>query len=183
MYLEMRPTFYHPHICASLPLSEMCMPRKPHKKRSAGNGVHGATGPKKSRSLASRAVSPVPMDNMVEEETTKAIHYKIMSRQKASGDADNHIGFLAVDSQQMDATFTDIRAMIHEELDPESLPKGDWKFVVPTLGPIGQRQEKTIGPVATLYKRAFEGRLGDGSGWNPFELSLMTSPSSPMDSC
>ena len=158
------------------------MPRKPPKKRAAPNGSHGA-GSKKSRaSSATRAVSPVPMDTLLEEETTKPIHYKIIYRQKASGDVDSHIGFLAVNSQQSDATFTDIRAMIHEELDPESLPKGDWKFVVPTLGPIGHRQESSIGPVASLYKRAFEGKLGDGSGFNPFELSLMKSPSEPMNS-
>ena len=100
---------------------------------------------------------------------TKEVHYTLIKCQKESvgdGSLDNRLGFVMLESR--DATFADVRAAIEEEVDP-----GDnWRFVVPSLGPVSRKQEECLGPVVSFLQRKFDDQLGDGSIDSPFELSL-----------
>lgn len=150
------------------------MPRKPPKKRAATGHPKGPQTKKKRSTEPSDGRLPkaiAPMSGRVSPSTVDSggpqpIHCKLTLN-------DEHIGFLIMNDQ--DATFPDVRAAIRKEIDPETLPGGGWKFVVPSLGPLGPRQEQSLGPVASFYEKAFEARLGNGTVEKPFALSLMAS--------
>jgi hypothetical protein len=99
---------------------------------------------------------------------------KLTKRQiDASGnETDKPLGFVRLESRN--ATFSDTRAAIQEDMDPESLPGDAWKFYLPPIGPVSKRQEESFGSVSSfLLSQEFEGRLGDGSLNSPFTIYLL----------
>ena len=105
---------------------------------------------------------------------TEHVFCKLTKRQiDASGNAtDEHLGFVRLESRN--ATFSDARAAIQEDMDPESLPGDDWKFYLPPIGPMSKRQEGSFGSLSSfLLGQEFEGRLGDGSLTSPFIIYLL----------
>jgi hypothetical protein len=86
-------------------------------------------------------------------------------------EVDESLGFITLGSNT--ATFVDAREAIQNEMDPDSLPKKDWKFHLPNLGPVSHRQEARLGPVAAFLHKTFDVRLGDGSVENPFHIVIV----------
>lgn len=84
---------------------------------------------------------------------------------------DESLGFFTLGSNT--ATFLDAREAIQNEMDPDSLPKEDWKFYLPNLGPVSHRQEAKLGPVAVFLHKTFDVRLGDGSVDKPFQIVIV----------
>jgi hypothetical protein len=85
---------------------------------------------------------------------------------------DEDLGFVRLRS--LTATFSDARAAIQEEMDPETLPENEWKFYLHPIGPVSKRQELGFGSLSSfLLGQDFKGRLGDGSLDNPFLLYLL----------
>jgi hypothetical protein len=105
---------------------------------------------------------------------TEHFYCKLTKRQidALGSELDEHLGFVRLESRN--ATFSDARATIQEEMDPESLPENSWKFYLPPIGPVSKRQEQSFGSVSSfLLGQEFEGRLGDGSLDSPFILYLL----------
>jgi len=86
-------------------------------------------------------------------------------------DIEESLGFVTLNSGT--ATFRDAREAIKNEMDPDSLPPKEWKFFLPSLGPVSHRQEARLGPVAAFLHKTFDDRLGDGSVENPFQIALI----------
>lgn len=77
------------------------------------------------------------------------------------------LGFITAKSRA--ATFADLRAIIQDE---HNLPK-EWRFYFPTLGPVAERQERSLGPVAHRLECAGDASLGDGRLVAPFQLNIV----------
>lgn len=131
-------------------------------------------GPSASGSHASLPRRVAVNVNRGERALNEHFFCKLRKRQiDASGNVtDEHLGFVRLESRN--ATFSDARAAIQEDMDPESLPGDAWKFYLPPIGPVSKRQEESFGSVSTfLLGQEFEGRLGDGSLNCPFILYLL----------
>lgn len=145
------------------------MPRKPFAAVQE-NRMHPSKGrplKKKRRSSSSQ-----------QQHKSGPVHYKIIAYEKENASAekacrrDDHLGFLIVESRN--ASFSNLRAAVEEELDPESIPGPAWRFFVPNLGTITKKQEEALGPAAIFFDQAFNGSLGDGSVDNPYQLSVLS---------
>ena len=81
------------HLCIFLLVFRNVHATKATRETAAPSGSHGAGSKKVVASSATRAVSPVPMDTLLEEETTNPISLQrecVAYRQKASGDPTSH---------------------------------------------------------------------------------------------
>jgi hypothetical protein len=90
----------------------------------------------------------------------------------SNNENDENLGFVTLNSS--DATFVDARSVIQNEMDPENLPSpNEWKFFLPSLGPVSHRQEARLGPVAAFLLKTFDHRLGNGTVDNPFRIVIV----------
>lgn len=95
--------------------------------------------------------------------------YKILLVDSATVSNDNDhvlLGFVSVDNDR--STFHHLRSILNKELDEDSLPT-KWKFVLPYLGPVAQKQEKLFSP------NSDDSKLGgemDGTRLNPIEVFI-----------
>ena len=88
-----------------------------------------------------------------------------------------NIGFVKLPSRKK-STFAHARTVIQQELVPDVLsPTADWKFYVPSLGPVSSRQEESLGPMLPFLQNATsDPRLGNGSLRNPLKVIIVDSP-------
>lgn len=86
----------------------------------------------------------------------------------------SNVGFVNLPSRK-NSTFEDAREKIEKELVPDFLPVGkEWRFFVPGLGPMSQKQEKSLG---ALYKflrlTTWDTSVGDGTPLHPVKLIIV----------
>jgi hypothetical protein len=87
-----------------------------------------------------------------------------------------NIGFVKLESRKQ-STFADARIGIHEQLVPDCIdPEQEWRFLVPNLGPVSSKQERTLGPMLPfLRKTTADAQLGNGSLIHPLKVIIMDS--------
>jgi hypothetical protein len=109
----------------------------------------------------------------VKQKTPSACYCRVIKRETDESDdeIEKRLGFITLESK--DSTFLDARVAIQADMDPDSLPGETWKFYLPSLGAVSNRQEKSLGPVASFLQKTCGGQLGDGSVGNPFHLVLV----------
>ena len=84
------------------------------------------------------------------------------------------VGFVEIENPK--ATFADLRVCIQAELsDLEISSDWNWRFLLPTLGPVSLRQELTRGPIQPLLKQT-SSPPRDGSIRSPFKVFLVDAP-------
>eukprot|EP00536_Pseudo-nitzschia_multiseries_P000917 jgi/Psemu1/250046/estExt_Genewise1Plus.C_110159 len=85
-----------------------------------------------------------------------------------------NIGFLKLASRKTN-TFSDARAAIRQELVPDAISAtAEWRFFVPGLGPVMQKQEAIMGPIYSfLRKTTRDSNLGDGTLMHPLKLFIV----------
>lgn len=92
------------------------------------------------------------------------------------GEIVESIGFVRLASRKT-SSFADAREAIMNDLDPDYLPTGNWKFYVPVLGPVSSKQEKTLGSALLfLQQTTSDPRLGDGTIRRPLKLVIIEEP-------
>eukprot|EP00980_Cylindrotheca_fusiformis_P015227 scaffold4225_cov128-Cylindrotheca_fusiformis.AAC.7 len=91
--------------------------------------------------------------------------------------SEQHIGFVKLDSRS--ATFRDARVAIERDL-MDAIDDNDedssWRFVLPTLGPMSQTQEQTLGPLLDLIPKS---DTADGSVLRPLDIHIEDVPPTP----
>jgi hypothetical protein len=95
----------------------------------------------------------------VDKTEPKNLYCKVFQQHQCSSNNSNvtdqetilvHIGFVVLDAVSQ-PTFAHARQVIVEELVPDMLTETmEWKFVVPTLGRVSQKQEDLFGPLSTM---------------------------------
>lgn len=92
---------------------------------------------------------------------------------KASYDELASVGFFYLPSQRT-STFADARITIEEELVPDCIPSEEnWRFLVPTLGPMSRKQESTLGPMLPFLKSTTtDTSLGKGNRLHPLKVVI-----------
>jgi hypothetical protein len=104
---------------------------------------------------------------------------KIGSSSSDSNDGLENVGFCKLPSRNT-CTFADARRIIQAELVPDSLPATvDFKFSIPSLGPVARKQETSLGPLWALLRASTtdSATLGDGSVLRPCQVIITTSAS------
>ena len=89
--------------------------------------------------------------------------------------SESSVGFVVLPSKQT-STFADLREAVTREIDSlgSSSSSCDWKFYIPPLGPVSQKQESKFGAVAPfIAKGNFDQEIGDGSSHNPLRLHIV----------
>jgi hypothetical protein len=88
-------------------------------------------------------------------------------------ESSENIGFVKMNSRKT-CTFADARIAIQDELVPEFIPAGtQWKFTLPTLGPVSSKQEKSVGPlIQLLQSSAPESSVVSGSVRRPLPIYI-----------
>jgi hypothetical protein len=114
--------------------------------------------------------------------------------QRAPGDISNeygansaneslsNVGFIKLPSR-MNSTFEDARKVIEQDLIPDCLPpEKEWRFFVPSLGPMSRKQESTLGPLYKFLRlTTCDPNLGDGTLMHPLKLVILDLESSPLE--
>jgi hypothetical protein len=157
------------------PEKDQDVPGNAKRRRSS---KRGATAKKEPSTLGSASrtnlLHAVALHNTPAKLKTPSTCYcRVFKRESDDSDDefDVRMGFITLASK--DSTFLDARVSIQADMDPGSLPGETWKFYLPSLGTVSNRQEKRLGPVASFLQRTFGGQLGDGSVKNPFHLVLV----------
>jgi hypothetical protein len=84
-----------------------------------------------------------------------------------------NVGFVKLSSRKK-STFADARSTIQQELDTLPPPGVEWRFFVPGLGPVGSKQEESLGPLYFfLRKTTLDSNLGDGTLLNPLKVFIV----------
>ena len=95
-------------------------------------------------------------------------------KEKTTVGQDKPVGFVEIKNPK--ATFADLRVRIQAELAGlEIRSDWNWRFLLPTLGPVSLRQELTLGPIQPLLKQA-SSPPRDGSIPSPFKVFLVDAP-------
>lgn len=150
--------------------------KKPTKRQRKG----GAKKEPSTRASTSRAnlvhAATIVAGTPVRRKTPSNYYYTVFKRVRDESDheVDERLGFIRLES--LNSTFLDARAAIQEDMDPETLPGEMWKFNLPSLGVVSNRQERSLGPVASFLQGTFGGHFGDGSVENPFHLVIVADP-------
>ena len=87
------------------------------------------------------------------------------------------LGFVRLKARKT-CTFADARRVIENELVPDLIPQEtepQWKFFLPMLGPVSNKQEMSLGPLLPILKRSTPD--ADGSLLRPFEIFILYSSS------
>lgn len=130
---------------------------KPAKKKKRG-------APKK------RPASVTSLQEVLEEET-EPVYCRVTKRTlNDESKDDENLGFISLEGG---ASFVDARDIIKNEMDAETLPPKDWKFFLPSLGPVSHRQEGHLGPLAAFLRKTFQEKFGTGTVDNPFILVIV----------
>jgi hypothetical protein len=100
--------------------------------------------------------------------------YCRLSRRKCNGRSLTSLGFIKLPSRAK-STFEDARRAIETELVPDAIAENqEWRFFVPSLGPMSRKQESTLG---TLYRflrlSTCDSTMGDGTLMNPLHLIVV----------
>lgn len=92
----------------------------------------------------------------------------------SSGGPGKNVGFVKLKSRKSN-TFADARKVIEQDLVPDSLtPTIEWRFFIPGLGPVSNKQEASLGPILSFLKRTtLETNLGDGTLMHPLKVFIV----------
>jgi hypothetical protein len=144
---------------------------KPKRRRKGKAKKEPSTAGSASRThlLPATAVAGTP----VKQKIPSTYYYRVIRRvrDKSDDEIDERLGFITLES--LESTFLNARAAIQEDMDPETLPEEMWKFYLPSLGVVSNRQERNLGPVASFLQETFGVHIGDGSVENPFHLVIV----------
>jgi hypothetical protein len=154
------------------PEKESHVSEKPPKRRRMTKAKKKPSTPgsaSRTNLLHAIAVAGTP----VKQKTPSTYFYRVIKRERDESDneVDERLGFITLES--LGSTFLDARSAIQEDMDPESLPGETWKFYLPSLGAVSNRQENSLGPVASFLQNTFGVHIGDGSVENPFHLVIV----------
>jgi len=85
-----------------------------------------------------------------------------------------NVGFVKLLSRKSN-TFADARIVIEQELVPDTLPSAiEWKFFIPGLGPVSNKQETSLGPMLSFLRRTtLETNLGGGTLIHPLKVFII----------
>lgn len=144
--------------------------KKSRRKKKEKNGTPATLGSAERQNL--QRTLDLHSGNKEIESLTE-VYCRVIKREmdESGDDVDERLGFVTLESDK--ATFLDARLTIQDEMDPDSLPTDKWKFYLPSLGTVSNRQEQRLGPVAGFLRKAFDAKLGDGSVENPFHLVIV----------
>jgi hypothetical protein len=112
-----------------------------------------------------------------EDECTldKDLCCKIFQKSMMQGiDESTNIGFVKLISRKT-CSFVDARKAIENELVPDFIPENiKWKFFLPTLGPVSNIQEETLGSLLPILQNSkiYDSADADGSMQNPFAVYI-----------
>ena len=99
---------------------------------------------------------------------------KILRKIKNENENDMHdvnIGFITL-SKTM-STFADARKKIIEDFDDDDdLMSRKWKFYIPHLGPMSEKQETSFGSVYNMLMKNGDGRVGNGTSRHPLKVII-----------
>ena len=100
--------------------------------------------------------------------------YCMLSKRKGDGECPRRLGFIRLCSR-VQCTFADARQVISKELVPDSIPANqEWRFFIPSLGPMSRIQESTLGPLYKFLRLStFDSMMGDGTLTNPLQLIVV----------
>lgn len=98
---------------------------------------------------------------------------------QAFNDTLSSVGFIKLPSRK-NSTFEDARTLVETELVPDCLPaEKEWRFFIPTLGPMSRKQESTLGPLYKFLRlTTCDPNLGDGTLMHPLKLVILDLESS-----
>lgn len=85
-----------------------------------------------------------------------------------------NVGFVKLLSRKSN-TFADARIVIEQELVPDTIPLTmEWKFFIPGLGPVSNKQETSLGPMLSFLRRTtLETNLGGGTLIHPLNVFII----------
>jgi len=85
-----------------------------------------------------------------------------------------NVGFVKLLSRKSN-TFADARLAIQQELVPDTLSSDmEWRFFVPGLGPVSNKQEASLGPIYKFLRRTtLDTNVGDGTLLHPLKVFIM----------
>jgi hypothetical protein len=88
----------------------------------------------------------------------------------------SNVGFVKLTSRKT-CTFAQARKVIDQELVPDCIDAdSNWKFFVPTLGPVSLKQEESLGPLFSfLQDTTSDARVGNGSLRHPLKVIIVDS--------
>ena len=99
------------------------------------------------------------------------LYVRVLRDRGKDKEADN-VGFVQLQSQT-NSTFAHARQAILNDLEPSCLPKGEWKFYIPSLGPMSTKQETSLGPMLKfLQDSSTDPTLGNGSCRTPVKALI-----------
>lgn len=124
----------------------------------------------------------------VNQKKNESLCCKVFKRTKGDdgggeSDAAENIGFVKLESRS--STFSDARLAIDQQISNEII-NSQWRFVLPTLGPMSRNQEHSLGPLIDLIVPSSPSSIknADGSILWPLPIyveheSASTSPKQP----
>jgi hypothetical protein len=89
-----------------------------------------------------------------------------------------NVGFIKLESRKK-STFASARVIIESELVPDCIPAdSNWKFLVPSLGPVSLKQEASLGPLLPFLQSATTSKeeIGDGTMRHPLQVVIVDAP-------
>lgn len=91
-----------------------------------------------------------------------------------NGGFTENVGFVKLLSRKTN-TFSDARTRIEQELVPDTLSSDlEWRFFVPGLGPVSNKQEASLGPMLSFLHQTTQNiNLGDGTSMQPLKIFIV----------
>jgi hypothetical protein len=161
--------------------SESCQRKPKGFGFLSGSAVSGSAQPQlptqRNLTKALEALAASSSANQIESSEDGVLCCKLLrkvSSSEASIEALVNVGFVKLKSRKT-STFAVARKVIHEELVPDCIPTDmDWKFFVPTLGPVSIKQEISLGPMLPfLRSTTCDVNLGNGSLLHPLKVVIV----------
>jgi PWWP domain len=105
--------------------------------------------------------------------------YCKLSKRKCDGRSPSSVGFIKLPSRNK-CTFEDARVAIEAQLVPDCLAENlEWRFFVPSLGPMSRKQESTLGSLYKFLRLATcHSTVGDGTLMDPLNIQVVVLDSS-----
>lgn len=100
--------------------------------------------------------------------------YCTVFRERGGMEGKIGLGFVRIQSRKK-ATFAHLRRVIEMDLVPDAIPSTwEWRFLLPTLGPLAIKQESKFGPLLPfLLQMSRADTVGNGTLQSPVQIHLV----------
>jgi hypothetical protein len=128
-----------------------------------------------TRAMESLASASTAVAAHIESSEDGVLYCKLLK--KLTSESIVNVGFVKLTSRKK-CTFAQARTVIEQTLVPDCIDAdSNWKFFVPTLGPVSLKQEESLGPLYSfLQDTTSDAGVGNGSLRHPLKVIIVDSP-------